>query len=619
MPLSRLPYRTILPSLEGSQIQQESQQSLLSGAATIAEGATKTPDGKTFASTILDRSLHGADAQNYLGIINNLANDYLTKYSKDPYYAFTQKGKRQIQQMQQIVNDPAFERMENIKKQNDKEYERVAAKGLQTSLMVNDFGGIAVFDNETRSRRFINPEDFDENKHYALTVADDYSLLENYEGASRLAAYDVEDFDTVMKNIQDMLSKVKLNKWNEEYNAVRSLEDIGGQGGVPVNITRERESNAQQMGNMINMIKSNGLSPTAIKTLKSHYFRMNPNELGSEGANQRADKWIIDQINRVANGQRVETNRTSTTKIPGLSGGEGKSGQLDDQLVWNQIMENQWGTNKVRTIDQNGNITFGDGHAIPVEYMQARDNPLKDPDTGLKVPNLSVKDNPWFQVGDKDNIQIGVVNDSETHKSGEYINIPYEMIQDGTIKFDSKPGTITYDYVDAYNNIISPEKYQELKNKLQNNTLSEDEINQYFTVDPETGEGNFRMKQFVDTKIVIPRPVELFGVDPEVKKRNNFLKDAGYDSSETFVDEYMTHSGKRLDSSVFKVDDEAFVVKIRMPLSEGAPGGVTRLFNEGVLTEKDLNMYQNLRTRPLKSINLGKIRPPKSTYRTFGQ
>lgn len=612
---------TVLPSAARQQIQSQSLSNILGDASSLSQGAVQTPDGKTFANVILDRELHGADASMYLGQINNLANHYLSKYAENPFYAFTKQGKDQVRAMQQIVNDPAMKAMESIKKANDKEFERVSEKGLQTSFIFDDFGNIAVIDREEGRRKFVNPEEFDPNSQYALNIADDYTLIETQEGSRRRAAYDVDSFDEVMKNIRATVQGLGTDKWKEEYDTVKSLRDIGVDENVPVSVSIERETNQAQLNEVVGRLMNNGLSPTAVKTLKSHYFRMNPNELGAEGSNQRAQEWMVDQINRVARGERIETYRPTTKDLVGVSGSGGKSGQLDNKLAINQILDNEFGTNRTTTLDQHGNLTISQGHAVPEQFMKDLDNPIQDPDSQLEYANFNVETNPWFQVGDKDNIQVAVVNDLEEGdlKSGDYVNIPYDMIRGGAIKPGPKPGTIVYRYVDKSGKVISPAKYQEIAEKAKNQNLTAEEINQYTTVDPETNEVAFIMQPMLETQVMVPRKIGLFGEDSSTKETSSFLKQYGHRSTEHFTEDFIRHSGRNIDPTgkAFGVDDEVFVVDVLLPLSKGAAGGLTRMFGEDVLTEKDLNRFDNLMFNQLKSARLGNIGTGKNKFEAF--
>lgn len=610
MPLRRLPQQTVLPSLQKSDIQQNSYNTLLGQASTLAQGASQTPDGETFAKVILDRVLHGADAEYYLGQINTLANDYMANYSKDPYYAFTKKGKNQVKTMQQIVNDPSFKVMEETKKVNDAEYERVAKEGLQNSFIFDDYGNIAVFDGKTGQRRLINPEDFNPDEHMVLDITSDYELIERVDGSTRRAAYDIDSLENVTADIKGALTDLGVTKWRENYNSIYSYQDIGMEGGVPVNVSVERESNASQINGLVNQLKNRGLSPTAIKTLKSQYFRLNPADLGKEGANDRASEWIGKQIDAIANGQRVETSRPVIKDAVGIGSGSGDA--LDDQVTISGIFSGQHGWKQNTTLDEHGNlVSDGKSPEVPITYLKDAANPFEDPVTGAKnVENLNVMTNPWFQSGDKNNIQMAVVKDSEEEggaKSGDYRNIPFDMIADGTIKYDPKPGSIVTRYVDATDKIISSEKYAEITQKAKDGELSEEEIARYIQTDAE-GNGTMRRQAFLNTKVVLPRSINLWGSSPEEKVRAGELKDAGYKSSEQYVEEYMRHSGKSLDRpGGWKIDDEAFVVDIMLPLSEGSAAGLTRLWGEGVLTEKHLNKFENLKINQLKSVNLGKV------------
>jgi len=163
-----------LPSIGMTQRSMANEQNMMAKAARLV------PDTQTFLKTILDRDIHSGSAEASATAMQNIAGDYLTNYAKDPFYAFTQRGRGQASQMQGIVNNPMFKQMEEAKKQNDAELKRVQDEGLLNEMVIDDYGRIAVMGRD-RKRIFKYASQIDKENDYALNVTDDYSHIDRFD------------------------------------------------------------------------------------------------------------------------------------------------------------------------------------------------------------------------------------------------------------------------------------------------------------------------------------------------------------------------------------------------------------------------------------------------------
>ena len=597
MPVQGLTVQTVLPSL------QMAERGARNRANILSQAQARVPDAQTFAKTILDKDLHGVESNKFVSAINNLATDYLTKYEKNPFYAFSREGKETAKKMQSIVTNPALQRMENVKKQNDEEYKRVASKGLQSNLMITDGGGLAILNAETKQREIINPEDFDRDIHQALTIADDYSYLDLYEGSDRTASYDIDTLENITANIRSAVSGLGIDKWKKEYDRIKTTHAGQSLGeGVGVTDVIEGESNQAQIQNVLDFLTTGGMSQKAMKTLLSQYYRSNPDELGLEGSSQRAAGWITDQVNRVAKGQRISTARTTTKAATGLGTSDGAGGTAK-VLPWDKVNAGAFGTRP--EVQEVGDITKGGARRtgvrknIPLVWSRDTNNDFKDSDTGATVANLTFENLTFTQAADLNNIQMGIDADNEGLKlaEGDYTRIPMEALQGSIMKYDLQPAGLVQHPIDIDGNIINPITERDILTQARMRTLSPADEKRYRIIDADTNP-RFTQQQFISTIMIIPRRRGLFDTNIGNEEYLKQFKDSGYKSSEKYTDMYNKHSGAdRLGSpgTILAYDDETYAIKVNIAIQEGATpiGFNTLLGADDTLVPKSQNLYEN--------------------------
>src|SRR5258706_3330162 len=72
----------------------------------LQEASSLTPDVDAITGAIMDKKLYAPNKAPYLNAVNEIVGDYLGKFDKDPFYAFTREGRSAAGRLKQIVNHP---------------------------------------------------------------------------------------------------------------------------------------------------------------------------------------------------------------------------------------------------------------------------------------------------------------------------------------------------------------------------------------------------------------------------------------------------------------------------------------------------------------------------------
>jgi len=583
---NELTVQTSLPSLGKLQRSMANEQSMLGKAASLV------PDTQTFLETILDRDIHSADSNAAANAMQQIAGDYLSNYSKDPFYAFTKRGKTQASRMQSIVNNPMFKQMEHAKKLNDSEFTRVRDEGLTNELVLDDYGRLATRNIETGERSFKYASDIDPTKEIAVDVNTDHVYLDRVDGGKRIASYDVQSVEDTENQIRNAISKLGTAKWKNETDEIRN--SFAGQetGEYGVTNVREREDNINRINSEIQRLQSSGLSPKAMKSLYSTYYRNNPNEYGKEGAEDRAKRWAFDQIRTVATGGRITKDFRSTKKgIAGDNGAGGSSaplqvaqawkmgayGKVDSSTLAGQYYTSRTGKKLLNDVAFSGEMTK-DEHGRPIQMTRVEDTPIAG------VFNL-----------DRAMYAVAADNEDAKLKAGELKSLPKSVFESGAFVYDPDASFTMYTgYVDKSGNVFSSKKAEEIRSKLQSGIgLTEAEAAKYLTPD-----GRIRTGRVVESQFLIPDEygAKTIGNQNLVEE----LKTAGYTSNEENARELKVRGGLNLDTEnkLFSYDDNAMRVSIVMPANdEFFTTGAGFAFKDTPLMDKRHAFVQNQRTR----------------------
>jgi hypothetical protein len=594
MPLNPLPFQPMLPSTAINSMQDQTSNALLSNAASLV------PDSQAFIETILNKDLHSGVKEKVTSNLSNLASDYLEKYKRNPFYAFSKEGRQQAMQMQNVVNNPVLKNLELVKKKNDAEYDRVASKGLNSEYVFSD-NGIYVFNNDTGEITTKSPERLAANER-PLTIAEHYAAMDSTVTDSPVQ-YDITSLDDVTKNITEIFSKVKDNSWEREFSKLRDDSAIGG-GITPITSTEKGKSNRKQLDAMMSYLTNNGLSKTTMKTMLSTYYRNNPDEFGKEGSVSRAEKWMFNQIENIRNGQSVEDYGVTSKALAGYdysSGGPG--GPRADSTPFNNMASGAWGfaKNNLRA-DREGYFGIDTNTPyVPIQDITYKDNVIKKSKDDLPVPNMRFMESKLPLMGDIDNIQL-LASDKEIgvdesgnpiYTSGQGIPLNKSQIQFANIKADSKPASFVTRWVDRSGLAISPSTIQRLQEKDKTNTLTAEDKERYFSPS-----GKPIIQPGFNVKLVVPKEEDIFGIGSNVtdKEFNKTLQDAGYRSTPLHSSEYNKHSPENeLNDNWYLNSDETYVVDIFIPSNDMTPAAYDKLQNVDSKAPKESTYIESKR------------------------
>ena len=578
---NELTVQTTLPSIGKLQRSMANEQSMMAKAARLV------PNTNTFLKSIMDRNIHSADVERSADAMQTLATDYLGNYAKDPFYAFTQRGRLQTTQMQGIVNNPMFTQMEEAKKHNDKEIGRMQTDQLLTEMVIDDFGRLAVRDAKgNRSFKYASEIDREAGE-FAVNINQDHAMLDRLEGGRRRAAYDMQSMETTRKQIQTTAAALGGVKYTRELDEIRN--SFAGVETSPYGVTNveSRSDNIGAIEAEIERMRAGGLSPTAMKSLYSAYYRNNPQEFGAEGAEDRAKRWAFDQITAIAKGQRNVVNSLTTEKAIGGIGGSGGAGTPQEILPFDVMAFRGTGTAKQNTIDLEGNLV---SYNAPVAHVSLQHDVSKTIKTrsGKIRPDRSRDTDKFLQVGDIKKLQI-MNNDT-----GKYEVIPYEMLANSITSTNPKATRFVYMPSDISGNIINNEKFKQLQKDLNNNKLSDTDRKLY--IFKNNGKDEIRLSPgFISTKWFADEKGFL-GIDLDDRGASDWLELRGHTSKRDNVNDYNDYSGENvLDSNIVSwFADGVYSADIFIPLNEQYLGaGINYLSEAKVLTDRYLNMSQN--------------------------
>lgn len=190
---SRNPYAlaTMSPSMLSSIMQQETRGELL------AESRSLLPDEATLSKAIMDRELFAGDKARYINGMNQYTNQFLDKYKKDPYYAFTNDARGQIKKMKALASDPALTAMEQAKITSDAEFKRATDAEMQNNPVVEN-GRVLV--NRNGTQRYI-PLSQLTSEDRPLSVTERYNNAVNQGGGTDPITYDMSPFTDVIDKV----------------------------------------------------------------------------------------------------------------------------------------------------------------------------------------------------------------------------------------------------------------------------------------------------------------------------------------------------------------------------------------------------------------------------------
>jgi hypothetical protein len=247
---SNSPYKigSVAPSVLNAIMEEDSKKELL------AESRSLLPDGETLSKAILDRDLFAGDQERYMGALNNLSNNFLSNYKRDPYYAFSKEARIQLQKMQDIANDPMLNAMEEAKKISDAELEKSREEGMDYNPVVEDGRALVQRGNKMTWVPLSQLEEGDSPINFNTR----YSSATTVGSGGQPIKYDMSDWKTVLDRIR--FSATGLG--SEEFD-----NQLG-------NGLRERtKSNVEAANERLKWLNNNGFSKSDINAIQSEYIK----------------------------------------------------------------------------------------------------------------------------------------------------------------------------------------------------------------------------------------------------------------------------------------------------------------------------------------------------------
>lgn len=556
----------------------------------LSEASSLTPDVDAISQAIMDKKLYSPNKAPYMNAVNEIVGDYLGKFEKDPFYAFSREGRSAAGRLKQIVNHPDIQAMEQNTATTEKEFEKASTKNLNKNYVVRGNEVLAYKDGKRQYVPISQLQNLNPEKDQLLTVDEDMGLIRNHIGVrDGVPSYDMSKLEDVDKKIKDTLSKNNLG-----YYGSTAAYDVNGNGAMDLKI--KNKSNLANIRTAVETLKRTGLTESDTNILKSEYLKSVPNPSG-QGFNQ----WLDNKLQGIATGQIESLHDETPTKEFGAAGGRGGSSKTVELSAASRILNGLTGTRNVETIQGNTGQVLK-GHVLPTqETLNNSSGEIKDELGNVNANRTLNKLKVFSDATDLKNLSV------LSFKDGSAVKIP-GLAEHGIVL--DKPGTepaLVYQYTYRDQNgepsMIPPNitkeilrrqdsgekipaKYQPYLTTVSLEQAEQDIISQPIpdkekaeriaslraNTRPDGSVSYLDNKPWVDVTVGLPRSRGLFNsVDPEADQIGKQAQDLGYKSVESpsFNDYYAKHSGKGdlLDNSWHKVNDEMYEIKARVPLT----------------------------------------------------
>ena len=382
VPHSNNPYtiQGIAPSLLSTIMQSSTRSDLMAAAAK------RVPDAATFAKAIMDRNLYPGTEAKFTSAIRSKVADFLNKYDKDPYYAFTKEGRDTVKELQNIATSPILAKREAFKSQMDAKFKEIDTNELAGNPII-DGSNVAVFRN---GKRKMVPITQLKKNDVLITPSDDYYLA-NAGELTEVPDYNMSSYDDVMEKVRNSVANLGSDSWTELDTKFKSQKNAG----------------KKRYEWLINQ----GLNKNDFNTLKSEYIR----KYGAAGPNldEKVSKWVLGTIANYVESSYDEENiekpkgitpDANLGKNVGITGKEkygyynmvfsGNIGtpitQMSDSRFIPQALENDFRTKK----DEQGNVMS----VVIVNPRDIFDKIKKVPNTDISEGHLTLDRNPIIKA-----------------------------------------------------------------------------------------------------------------------------------------------------------------------------------------------------------------------------
>lgn len=563
--------------------QQPVQQQLMQDAFSL------TPDADAVTKAILDKKLYNADMKQPMEEVNTMVVDYMNKFNKDPFYAFTKEGRKTAQNLKAIVNHPKLREWEQNTVAAEDEYKRATTNRVNKNPVVSGNDVLVLKDGKRQyislnDLKSLNPQKGD----HPLDVDSDIKDIRNKWGVREgVPSYDMSKLDDVDQKIARAFTG--LGSTEQEWTAP------GSEQGVTNKMTRK--TNEAQLSTAISTLMSTGLNESDRNTLKSEYIKL----AGAGASTQGFQDWLHDSLSGMASGKLSTMRSDLPQKTIGAGAGGGEDGKAYKVTAAHLIFTNKSGNRRVE--DSNlGAAQSTIGNLLPMnETLNA--STRKSPEGYASRTPMTNK--IFSEATDLDNLSI-----LTRGGDGSWIKSP-GFAQHGVIvdRPGAQPAMVyQYTYNDANNkpsivptrisqsilerqNAHKPltaeqEKYvitrpiQEAEQEVASSALSKEKkaqqiLNFRANVRPDGTVQYLAPKPWIDFSMILPSRRGWWdrAGGSEEKDLGDQAQKAGYQSKEDpRMTEYYSQYGGRandLDPSGFghpTIADEFYEVKARVPL-----------------------------------------------------
>lgn len=541
-----------------SEVVGGARQNLLQQAASLL------PDHQALTDTLLEYDLPMADRQAAQGRLDQMTQSYLQNYGADPFYAFTQEGRRTARRMQQVVHDPNLKFAQDLKKQNDKELDKAQQEGVLDKILVSSNGIGVIRDGK---KMFVQtPQEGDS----VLTVNDEYRHLNEvlgYKGGKYVVP--LRSFDKAMQSVRTAFSSIGSNEWKKENIDPDSLLSSMTSG----------KSNQRQVDQAADLlINKGGLSNEDWNTLKSEYLSsVGSGQVSGEFSDKAAKKAVVEMVLTQARAQTATSSGVTYDENPFL---KAKQKGLDKAPTISGLERGFYGLNGVRPrleVTPNGTIAMTNtARKVGAELFQTSTNEVYREDLGQKVASHRLKDLPLL-ADSQEVIYANAIKDGKKAKNGEFLRLPADayreaIIADGSTGEEDTPAFVTMP-VGPDGNPLPYDVASRLVSAVAAGAKIPQEYRKYVSYD-EQGQPSIAQGQFVDAVAYIPKQRSIWGSEINANASSEMLEDHGYQMGYQKPDQdYInTHSGRNTDiirntsDFGFNLEDGYYKVRIKTPV-----------------------------------------------------
>lgn len=360
------------------QTQAAAKQQLLTEAASLQ------PDYDAVTKALLDKELYSADYTPVADRVNGIVSEYVSNFNKDPFYAFTRKGRQTARVLKEILNDPALRQYEADAKISDDNYKRAKDKNLGGDYLV-DGNRVAVIRDGKRDWMDIdNLNQLDSKKNEGvLTVDDDHYYTRNAFGVrAGVPTYSMSS----IKDVEDKIRSAFANAGSTDLQGTARNTSDG------IDTAWRRKSNRQQLGIMANNLINKELTKEDLNTLKSKYLQSAPNP-----SNAGFKQWLNDRVISVAEGRAdtVQENKEDVSLDLKRAKAAGEAQLGKEPLSPAHGIITGFYSSRPIIREEKGTGTFTKGNLLPIkETFERSRGKYKDPNgveyTSRKLSDLDV-------------------------------------------------------------------------------------------------------------------------------------------------------------------------------------------------------------------------------------